>query len=368
MTEELILLSMYGFILLFTAVFAIIQPALVRRDLLFGVTVAAGTRSTPAARRIIRRYQLTTLLLTLAGFAGLVAIFLWLPVEVAVLVTAFAIIGILLISSLPFLWAYFASRRLAATQPAAQPAPESERPTAELRPRHYSDYVPWVWELLPLAIIVATAAYLAVTYPSVPGRFASHFDFNGVPNGYSTKSIASYFTLVWTQLSTWFVITLLAVLVAGARSLPGEAEARFRRVWLRFLFVLKMCVMAMLAAIAIAIGNSALTGVAPSAALILVPVGLLVAILVGSLVLSLRTGQGGTRLSPAAPVTDRMSDKYWILGSFYVNRSDPSLMVERRFGVGWTLNFGNPMAWLVLLLILAAAGASSAIAIIATGR
>ncbi len=43
-------------------------------------------------------------------------------------------------------------------------------------------------------------------------------------------------------------------------------------------------------------------------------------------------------------------------------------MVERRFGVGWTLNFGNPMAWLVMLLILAAVGASSAIAIIASGK
>jgi uncharacterized membrane protein len=33
---------------------------------------------------------------------------------------------------------------------------------------------------------------------------------------------------------------------------------------------------------------------------------------------------------------------------FYVNRDDPSLIVEKRFGVGYTLNFGN---WKAILLI-----------------
>ena len=36
-----------------------------------------------------------------------------------------------------------------------------------------------------------------------------------------------------------------------------------------------------------------------------------------------------------------MDDRYWKLGAFYVNPQDPSLFVERRFGVGWTMNFGN---------------------------
>src|SRR5579884_1214774 len=204
MTEQLLLVGIFGFVLLFVAIFALVQPTLSRRDLLFGVTVAPGTRNTPAARRIIVRYRLLTLLVTLVGLAGLVAIFVWLPMDTAAIVSSFAIMGILLISSLPFLWAYFATRRLAATQTPTQQTPSGERPEAELVPRHYSDYVPWIWELLPLAVIVATATYLAATYPSVPARYPSHFDFNGVPNGYSNKSIASYFVLIWTQLSTWF--------------------------------------------------------------------------------------------------------------------------------------------------------------------
>jgi uncharacterized membrane protein len=39
---------------------------------------------------------------------------------------------------------------------------------------------------------------------------------------------------------------------------------------------------------------------------------------------------------------------------FYVNRDDPSILVERRFGFGYTINFGNPKAVLLFGVSLAA--------------
>jgi uncharacterized membrane protein len=40
-------------------------------------------------------------------------------------------------------------------------------------------------------------------------------------------------------------------------------------------------------------------------------------------------------------------------GIFYVNPNDPSLFVEKRYGIGYTLNFGNRWSWAVMGLILA---------------
>ena len=37
-----------------------------------------------------------------------------------------------------------------------------------------------------------------------------------------------------------------------------------------------------------------------------------------------------------------------------VNRDDPAIMVGARFGVGWTSNFANPLAWLIIGGIVAA--------------
>ena len=44
----------------------------------------------------------------------------------------------------------------------------------------------------------------------------------------------------------------------------------------------------------------------------------------------------------------RDDDKHWRGGLFYINREDPALWVARRFGLGWTLNFGNPRAAMLL--------------------
>ncbi|GHE14234.1 DUF5808 domain-containing protein [Streptomyces alanosinicus] len=81
--------------------------------------------------------------------------------------------------------------------------------------------------------------------------------------------------------------------------------------------------------------------------------------------IAVRTGQGGSRLRLPAKdgavaeestgMVRRDDDQYWrLLGTVYVNRADPALLVQKRFGIGWTVNFGNPRGVVLLLgLILA---------------
>jgi hypothetical protein len=47
----------------------------------------------------------------------------------------------------------------------------------------------------------------------------------------------------------------------------------------------------------------------------------------------------------------RPPDAAW-KGSFYSNPNDPALLVPKRFGIGYTLNFGNPWSWAVLAFVL----------------
>ena len=51
-------------------------------------------------------------------------------------------------------------------------------------------------------------------------------------------------------------------------------------------------------------------------------------------------------------VGDRTDDRYWLLGVIYFNRDDPAILIEKRFGIGYTLNFARPMSWSILLLVL----------------
>src|SRR6266566_7042972 len=48
----------------------------------------------------------------------------------------------------------------------------------------------------------------------------------------------------------------------------------------------------------------------------------------------------------------RDDDRYWYAGFFYNNPDDPAVFVPKRFGLGWTMNFGHPQARLVLIGLL----------------
>ncbi|MDQ2905934.1 MAG: DUF5808 domain-containing protein [Ktedonobacteraceae bacterium] len=48
----------------------------------------------------------------------------------------------------------------------------------------------------------------------------------------------------------------------------------------------------------------------------------------------------------------RDDDRYWPGGFLYNNPDDPALFVPKRYGLGWTLNFGHPRSTLFLISIL----------------
>jgi uncharacterized membrane protein len=66
----------------------------------------------------------------------------------------------------------------------------------------------------------------------------------------------------------------------------------------------------------------------------------------------------GFHSNPRVPARDggfvnRDDDHFWKLGVVYFNRQDPSLLVPKRFGIGRTLNLGHPLAWVILLILVA---------------
>ena len=45
----------------------------------------------------------------------------------------------------------------------------------------------------------------------------------------------------------------------------------------------------------------------------------------------------------------RDDDQYWYGDFFYNNPDDPAVFVPKRYGLGWTVNFGNPRGKLILI-------------------
>jgi uncharacterized membrane protein len=177
------------------------------------------------------------------------------------------------------------------------------------------------------------------------------------------KSVVSVFAMVVGQL--WITVLWTGLMLIVYRSRPdieaADPAASTRR-YRRYLVAVTQAVLTLAALVDLTLLLAALRNwqvfrlAGPGSALLILPfaVGLVVLAVV-----SFRTGQGGFRLaahgpgySPAAG-TDRDDDRFWKAGLTYFNRDDPAIMVAARFGVGWTFNVANPMAWLIIAGIVA---------------
>jgi uncharacterized membrane protein len=47
---------------------------------------------------------------------------------------------------------------------------------------------------------------------------------------------------------------------------------------------------------------------------------------------------------------DKQNDSLWKWGILYYNPNDPEIIVEKRSGLGWTVNFAHKTAYVLLFL------------------
>jgi len=172
---------------------------------------------------------------------------------------------------------------------------------------------------------------------------------------------------------------LLALLTANAkRSVRGglgggsvEAQTAFRATFANLFSWTALIICAFMTFLSVQIIRVGLSEI-DSLAIWIIPMALFVVVfLFVNLVRIMKGyGQGGALLeagSAEAPLTNGIADNArWIWGLFFVDRDDPSIMVESRFGIGYTLNYGNPTAVLIVAGFLVLSLALIAVAVIGT--
>jgi uncharacterized membrane protein len=221
------------------------------------------------------------------------------------------------------------------------------------------------WLLPALVVVAVTVAIGLLRYPDLPGRLTLGAG-RVVP-----RSSASVFAPVIGQAFVTGLWTGVLLIVYRARpdldaADPSASAARYRA----FLGLAAKTMLAVVACVDLTLLFSGLREwqlLRLSGGVLLLPV---VAGLLAIIAVIFRAGQGGFRLAPAGaggradrgPATaDRDDDHFWKAGFVYVNRDDPALMVAKRFGVGWTVNLGNPAGWLLIAAVVGTPAALSAI-------
>lgn len=81
------------------------------------------------------------------------------------------------------------------------------------------------------------------------------------------------------------------------------------------------------------------------------PLLFLAVVLIGTIAFSVKVGRSDKFTNEVLEenITDYDEDSHWVGGLFYFNKNDPSIFVEKRFGIGWTLNFANPLGYIIFI-------------------
>ena len=335
-----------------TGIMTIVTPFLMRRGEVFAVTVPDTAAHDPYLRRLKRRYAL--LMATLTAVLTAVGAFGAFTGD-AGLALAVLCVGMLLLCVGSYgLMLYFRAKVQSYKKEQGWQASARES-VAVVGDAPVPRAVSLKWNLLYLPVIAVTLAIGAVGYAQMPDLIPQHMNFQGEVTEYMEKTP---FTILVPALIVAFVAACMAfahwTILRSKRPSNPSAPATSALAYGMF---------ARAQSILLVAGGLALSLLGPVMELSFIGVigleqagvfvvALALVIVVGSIVVSLVYGQGGSRVFSRMAASERLladDDEHWKLGVFYYNPDDASLFLPERFGIGWTMNWARPAVWAIML-------------------
>lgn len=195
--------------------------------------------------------------------------------------------------------------------------------------------------IIPFIITIIVAIYTCTQYNSMPDIIPTHWGFTGEADAFSEKSLGKVLLNVFMSIGVGIIMY-----VSSVNSLKSRAKldtnnineskkshlSHLNKFAFSFFLVNLGC---HLLFINILIAVSSAGNVNPY---MIWPATIL--ILVASIYQTYLYYKSPSKSKSALYSVDDNDDN-WIFGSIYNNANDPSLFVQKRFGVGWTINIGS---------------------------
>jgi uncharacterized membrane protein len=333
------------------AIFAL-TPWVTPKGELFTVSVPTAAASDPEARSLKRGYSLWMLGLTAALTGWIAYVLIAAHPNMAALAACVATIVLVLFGYLLML--HYRDRARDLKQVRGWVATAQEK-AAMLGGVGIPKPVSLRWELLNLLPIAASILVAVLGYDDAPDLIPIHESIDGVVNGWAEKSVPTMLLPIVFQLAMAGTMAIAhAMILRSKRPIDPRRPASSAFAYGAYVHAWSVCCVwmglalnatgvvleaAQVGWVSLGIASTAITAVT-------------LAILVPCIVLAVRYGQNGTRLLARLPEDLTLpsdEDDRWYGGVFYANREDPAVVVPKRFGIGWTLNLGRPLSWVIVL-------------------
>lgn len=361
MNQEAMLLITFIPIVLLIAVIGYILPFYLKNEILFGVRLSDIEYRSLSGDQIKQQYKQSYIIFTVVFVFIAIRLLYSFPLEnMAGFMVGFQI---LLLYSILVVY----NRKVLSMKNNLQLAEEEyeEWIVVDTETRTKPKMISILWFLPSLLLVLAHFIFAYLKMSDLPDSIPLSFDMSGNVIAYTEKTMGSIFRMPFVSLFLLMVLLAIYFVIKSSKQQlnvqsPEKSKIQnilFRQRWMLFFTIFTPLMI--IYNIFLSLSYLLLIDI-KGVIFLIIAVFFPIVPIMGTLLLAIYTGQSGSRISvdikekrtKAIAIDD---NKYWKLGLIYYNPNDPSIWLEKRMGIGWTINMGNPIAvggFIVFLIVL----------------
>lgn len=341
--EEVIIYLVY----IIMSIVVIITPTFSRRDVFFGVKIPPSFRKKEEYKKVFinfLKYETSAI-----GVNG--AIFMWIYSRYSnEIVLAAMIMMILPISYIGIYYSYKKAKELKASENLTNKKTQVVIDT-ELSRNRSKFLISPMWFIIPIIIVIFNVIITYNLYDRIGDVIATKWSITGEVIKTAPKSYRTAFLIPFSQaISTALMFFVYKGIAWSKNQLRSKNTKKSierlknnkRRMSIMLLVILIVMMLQM------TINQLQILGVAPANSDVIVTINLVVPIILFIVIIYMVyraiKDNKEEEIEDSENLQDYIEnddDRYWKLGMFYVNKNDPSIFVEKRYGIGYTVNFGR---------------------------
>ena len=210
--------------------------------------------------------------------------------------------------------------------------------------------------LFGICIILSLVSfvYVLLSYKNMPDTIITHWGAYGKPNGYSKKNILNVFFTSFIDISMVLLFAVIGIgSVAGNTYIDNKNLEVNRKKAVKYLngigysfLTLTLSIQSITSTIPIFMVQEKDMPMWLTIGSCIIPIFIVVPVIYFYLMLS------SIKPKIRNMYTIENDDEKWIYGFIYYNKEDPKLMVEKRLGMGWSINMAHTLGKVITIILV----------------
>lgn len=359
MNENLFMSIYLFFIFIVMLIMGIFTPKFTRKEIKFGIRIPENEVNSSEIKDIEKNFITNNLIIGIPVIVIFSILNYMFPNVIMILFTTFAFIFVMF---LVYMISNKAVKKLKIEKGWLKGNKQSVIIDTNFSKEKNKNLVtPWIF-LISVIIIIINIVLSYKYYNLLPNKVPTHWDFSGNITGYQIKSKMLIWEMPGTEIFTTILFFIVYKSIGWSKQQINHQDPEgsvkknriFRRAWSKYIAIFSI-----LTNLILTVGTLQIFRVVDinNKIINVIIIGFLVITLTSTILLSIKLGQGGSNIklkgedeNSKFDSSSRDDDRYWkVANTIYYNPDDPSLFIEKRFGVGWTINAGRPLGMAIYI-------------------